>query len=501
MAYRYYFEPHKPRHFEVALTVRKSVSPADVHDVQVGVMGLGVAGAAMARLLAARGAKLTLADRNVAVRARLEPQLPPSQWRLGDVGADAFAGCAMVAASPGVSPSHPAIAAALAAGKPVFGEVELIGVGLGAPRTLAITGTNGKSTTTSLAGALVHGLGHQVFVGGNLGDPIGDWLLANNGPQAAVLELSSYQIDGRVHYTPDVAVVLNVTPDHLARYGTLQAYAASKARLVAALLPSGTAVLNADDEHTRAMRHLCRGQVLWLSTQASLPEELMTERGPDGAAAQPSGLVVRDGAAVPLGAVCGSLEPMPLEHPLLLGRHNQENTLAALLAVAAWMPFLGHHGRLGPQALRGAYHAYRGLPHRLACVGIVGGVRYLNDSKATNDASAATAVQAMETPFVLLVGGQDKGGGYQALVRALQHKPAKAIIAFGEARSILSGALVGAGVLVHQAPNMAQACALGRTLCAPGDTLLLSPACTSFDAFDNYQHRGDTFVDWVHAQA
>lgn len=466
---------------------------AQVQGTPVGVMGLGVAGRAMARALVAHGAVLTLADHNPALGPQLQQAFPNARVVAGSLPDDVFAGCAMVALSPGVPPSDAAIVAATASGKSVFGDVELLALLSPRPKTLAITGTNGKSTTTSLAGALAQALGLQVFVGGNLGDPIGDWVA--QGASAAhwgILELSSYQIDGLRAYRPDVAVVLNVTPDHLARYGTLDAYAASKGRLIEALPAHGTAVLNAEDPITRAMASRCKGRVLWLSTQQALPPKL-----PGGPA---QGLVVQGGVAVPVGDVADVLEPLPLGHDTLLGRHNQQNTLAALLALVAFVPLTRHDRAQQSAALRAAYGAYRGLPHRLAHVGEVGGVRYLDDSKATNDASAATAVRAMAGPYVLLVGGQDKGGGYAELVAALGDVPPKAIIAFGAAQDILLAALAHSCPTLVRAADMTDACALAKALSAPGDTVLLSPACTSFDAFKDYRHRGEVFAAWVRAQ-
>ena len=466
---------------------------AQVRGTPVGVMGLGVAGRAMARALAAHGAVLTLVDHNPALGPELTKAFAGARVVAGQVPADVFAGCAMVALSPGVPPSDGAIVAAAAGGKPVFGDVELLALLRPRPKTLAITGTNGKSTTTSLAGALAQSLGLEAFVGGNLGDPIGDWVAQGaSAPAWGILELSSYQIDGLRQFQPDVAVVLNVTPDHLARYGTMAAYAASKGRLVEALPAHGTAVLNAEDPATRAMAERCAGRVLWLSTQPALPQKL-----PGGA---PQGLVVQKGVAVPVGAVAEVLAPMPLGHDTLLGRHNQQNTLAALLALSAFVPFAPHEQARTTAALRAAYGAYRGLPHRLAYVAEVEGVRYLDDSKATNDASAATAVRAMGAPYVLLVGGPDKGGGYAELIAALRAVPPKAIVAFGAAQNILAEALAQSCPALFVAPDLAGACAQAKALSAPGDTVLLSPACTSFDAFKDYRHRGEVFAAWVRAQ-
>jgi UDP-N-acetylmuramoylalanine--D-glutamate ligase len=454
----------------------------------VGVMGMGVSGVAMAQLLQSLGATLHLVDSQPEVQKKHAALFKEATWATGDVASDTFAHCHGVAVSPGVPPMLPCLQAYRATGRPLFGEVELLAVQTRPARTLAISGTNGKSTTTALCGALMQGLGYPAFVGGNLGNPISDWLRLGDPHPYAVLELSSYQIDGRIHFAPDVAVMLNVTPDHLARYGTLAAYTASKGALIAALPAHGVAVLNAEDPAVYAMASGCRGRIIWFTTARALPPELAGQ----------AGWVVRNDVAVPVGDDGTGAAPMPLSHPILLGAHNQQNTLAALAAVHALVAKnQDPHPTTWDSRLQDAYRTFAGLPHRLALAGLRAGVRYLNDSKATNDASAAIAVRAMTGPFILLVGGQDKGGGYAHLVAALRLHPAKAIVAFGEAQEILHHALAPTGIPLHRASTLVEACGRAESLGAPQDTVLLSPACTSFDAFANYQHRGDVFTAWV----
>jgi UDP-N-acetylmuramoylalanine--D-glutamate ligase len=403
----------------------------------------------------------------------------PITLRLGPIPADIFAGCAGVAISPGVSPKHPAVAHAVAAGIPVFGELELQ-VPLPVP-CIAISGTNGKSTTTALTGTLVQGLGRQAFIGGNLGDPIAGWLDAGAACDVAVLELSSYQLDCAYRFAPEVAVLLNVTPDHLERYGTFAAYVASKTRLVAAVPPHGRVILNYDDPEVRAMAAVARAPIWWFSTQLS---------------ALPAGL---DGAVLAADAWMpqGGLAHQPsfsLQHPRLLGDHNRQNALAAVLAAKAFDP-----KATGTQ-LQVAYNAFAGLEHRLELAGEVAQVQYINDSKATNDASAATAVQAMDRPVVLLVGGFDKGGGYARLRQACSQRPMRHVVAFGAAAQVIAAALADLPVAISCVSGLEPALERARALAQPGDVVLMAPACSSFDAFADYRQRGRAFKDWVRRQ-
>ena len=469
---------------------------------RVGVMGLGVSGLAMATLLQARGAQLVLVDARGELATTLRAAFPGAALSLGPDQADPFLDCAAVALSPGVDPRHPAVARALARGTWVFGEVELLAWRTPRALTAAITGTNGKSTTTALCGALLHATGGAAFVGGNLGEPISGWLAAGAAEPAAVLELSSYQIDGAWDYAPEVATVLNVAPDHLARYGDVTTYARSKARLLEALAPDGVAVLNADDARVRNMAPTNR-RALWFGTTPALP-------GPglwwDASADRARAVHAADTelALAPLA--------LALAHPTLLGAHNRANACAALLVGAALRARLVAAGAaptfndaaLGAALARG-YAAFAGLPHRLAPVKEVGGVQFVDDSKATNDASAATAVAAMATPYVLLVGGLDDASEPTALRAALLLRPPRAVVAFGAAGPRLARALVGAGVragfAVQQQGDLQAACVVAAALARPGETVLLSPACKSFDAFADYRARGRAFAAWVKGHA
>lgn len=455
---------------------------ADVAGRRVGVLGLGVVGRAMVRHLVRRGAQVVVADQNPKVALPADVQGRGAVLKAGDVSAEVFAEVEALAISPGASPEQPAVQAAVRRGIPVFGELMLCGE-LPVPAA-AITGTNGKSTTTALLGALVEASGARTFVGGNLGDPVLTWLDgdrakdAHERAQVAVIELSSFQLETAYRFQTHVAVVLNVTPDHGDRYPTIEDYARTKQRLVEAVSPEGVAVLSWDDPRVRAMAPQCPGKVWWFSAQ-----------GEEGAG---SGVRLVGDELVGYGEL-GALGSFSLEHPRLLGRHNRENALAAFLALHGL-------GRLSAyrDAVLAGYRAFSGLPHRLEWIADVGGVRFINDSKATNDDSAAIALRAMDRPVVLLLGGRDKGGGYAAV--HAEAARARLIIAFGEARSIIAAAFSDHPGL-HEAASLQEAFALAASKAIAGEAVLLAPACSSFDEFTDYRARGDAFRSWVEQRA
>jgi UDP-N-acetylmuramoylalanine--D-glutamate ligase len=434
--------------------------------MRVGVLGLGVVGKAMALYLARRGAFVAGADLRIGID---DPELTAAgvELRLGPMTARTFADVDLLAVSPGADPRQPAVQAVLAGDRPVIGELELVG---DIPaRVIAITGTNGKSTTTALTGALVAAAGYRAFVGGNLGDPIVSWIDSGDPAEVAVLELSSYQLETAYSFSADAGVVLNVTPDHFERYPDVEDYADTKQRLVEC---SAVSILNQDDPRVVAMAGAARDRLVWFSTRAS---------SVPGDGAVLAGDRVRGFGSAEL------LDGFALEHPRLFGRHNREDALAALLACHA----LGLLRQDNLAAVRDGYVAFAGLEHRLEWVGERRGVVFINDSKATNDESAAVAVGAMERPVVLLAGGRDKGTGYARLAEVLPGRT-RQVVAYGEAGDSIAEALAGV-VPVVRVDSMAQAFERAVAGARSGDVVLLAPACSSFDEFDNYAERGRTF--------
>lgn len=439
---------------------------------KVGVLGLGISGKAMAHHLLRHGATVLAADNNIRVRVD-ELRSLGCQIQLGATDASTFANVEGLAISPGADSKQPAVQAVLDKGLPVFGELELCG-SLPA-KVAAVTGTNGKSTTTALLGTLVEGLGQRTFVGGNLGDPIVGWLDSGRVVDAAIVELSSYQLETAYHFRADVAVLLNLQPDHVERYASMHAYGLAKRRLIENQSADGIAVLNRDDAAVVDMAKHAGGRIWWFSTN---------DQPFDG-----DGAFLSGDQMVPCGAL-QSFGPIDLYHERLFGRHNRENALAAILAT--W-------GLMGPQVQREdllrAYRSFRGLEHRLEWVGESRGITFINDSKATNDQSAAVAVAALQKPIVLLVGGRDKHAGYSELLRNSKTK-VRSVIAFGEARHVIAQAFAGHHD-VHVCEKMQNGFEEATRLAQPGDVVLLSPACSSFDEFENYAHRGRVFKTLV----
>lgn len=422
---------------------------------RLGLLGLGLAGRAMATFAARRGFKLVVSDR----REDIELGTIPAVWR--GFRDDVFSDCDGLLVSPGVDPRQPAVRSVWESGKPVFGELELIGEL--SPRTIAITGTNGKSTTTEWAGHLLRAHGSSPFVGGNLGLPL--LALPDYPHDSAVIELSSFQLETSYQARFDVAVVLNVSPDHVERYDRFDDYIAAKARIVEHLGPSDTAILNADDDLVRPMGARTKGRVLWFSTRGRpLPGEGVT----------------LEGGALRTSPSLRELQGFAPRNVFMPGRHNLENGIAALLATYA----------IGVNATS-HFASFKGLPHRLEWVGEREGVRFINDSKATNDEAAATALEAMQTRVVLLCGGVDKGGGYSKLVAAAADR-VRVALCFGEAGPAIVSAF-GARVATERVRTLEDAFARARRLAASGDTVLLAPACSSFDQFTDYRARGDVF--------
>ena len=443
-------------------------------------MGLARSGVAAARLLAREGARLTVTDR------RTEADLAAPLAALGGIEARRalgghdradFEGADLVVASPGVPLALPEIALARARGVPVWGEIELAGRFLPGTPVVAITGTNGKSTTTALAGALF-ARDRRTFTGGNLGTPLAEHVLSGEAADVVVLELSSFQIEGLSTLRPKVAAVLNLTPDHLDRYADVDVYAAAKARLFGLQEPGDLAVANVRDERAWAMAAASRGELFTFGFGPPAPASIRDPGGEPGPG----------GAELLFSPAPGGGDP---EHYLvrsraLRGRHNRENAMAAVLCAR----LMGVAG----DAVQAGLDAFPGLPHRLELVAERAGVEWVNDSKATNVDSTLVGLAAFPpgtARLVLIMGGRGKGAPYTPL-RPLFPNRVKALLTIGEDAPRVEAELgdlcptEGCGTLgeaVHRAARLA----------ASGDVVLLSPACASYDQFRNYEERGDAF--------
>jgi UDP-N-acetylmuramoylalanine--D-glutamate ligase len=442
------------------------------------VVGLARSGLAAARLCAREGARVTATDRRGAAElAGSLASLAGSQVRLALGGHDPadFVDAELIVASPGVPLSIPEIAAARERGVPVWGEIELAARFLGETPIVAITGTNGKSTTTALAGALF-ARDRRTFTGGNLGIPLSEHVLSGARVDVAVLELSSFQIEGLVALRPRVAAVLNVTPDHLDRYPGLEAYAAAKARLFGLQQPGDFAVANARDPRALAMAAASRGARLTFGFGPPAP-----------AAARDGGLEPGPaGAELWISPPSGGSERYLVRGRALRGPHNRENAMAAALCAR----LLGVPGA----AIQGGLDAFPGLPHRLELVSERRGVEWVNDSKATNVDSTLVGLSAFgsgATRVVLIMGGRGKGAPYAPL-RPLFPGRVKALLTIGEDAPRVEAEL-GDLCPTETCGTLAEAVRRSAHLASIGDVVLLSPACASYDQYRSYEERGDAF--------
>jgi UDP-N-acetylmuramoylalanine--D-glutamate ligase len=447
----------------------------------VSVLGAGRSGLAAARLLGRRGARVTVLDQQP------EERLPGAAAALAPLGGVLRAGHplaeldlgspALVVVSPGVPLSLASLEQARARGVPVWGEVELAGRFLapGVP-VVGITGTNGKSTTTALCGALCAAGGLTPFVGGNLGTPLSDAVDAP-APSVYVVELSSFQLEGldtlRLHAT----AILNLTPDHLDRYPSLEAYGAAKGRIFSTQHPGDAAVVNLQDPATVRLAERAPGTRLGftLDPLATLPG------GFSGAAMASSG-----GFQVPARELT-----FRIENRALRGDHNRANAMAATL--------LALHLGVGAAEVQRGLDGFPGLAHRLESVRMLDGVEWVNDSKATNVAAAVVALRAFPagSRLWLLAGGKGKGAPYAPLRAAAGGKVA-GVLTLGQDGPLIEREFT-TDFAVHACGTLERAVARARALARPGDVVLLSPACASFDQFRNFEDRGDTFRRLVEA--
>ena len=426
------------------------------------VVGLGRSGAASARYLAREGAELTLTDSRAAPPelAALRNSVPQAHLNLGAfAAAQPLSQYGFAVISPGVPLDEPFVEQLRSAKVELLGDIELFARAANAP-VIGITGSNGKSTVTTLVGEMAKAAGLQVGVGGNLGTPALD--LLDDACQLYVLELSSFQLETTASLRLVAATILNISPDHLDRHGSLARYLAAKARIYA---HAQTAVVNRDDKATHAQAHTAR-RVVSFGLQAP-------DAGHYG--------LVDDPADARLAF--GELRLLPLSALKLQGLHNVANALAALaLADAAGVE-------------RGAcLHAlaqFKGLPHRCEWVAEIGGVTWINDSKGTNVGATLAALEGLHGPLVWLGGGQGKGQDFTCLRVPLGSK-ARAVILFGADAARIEKDLAGT-VPVQQVPNLDAAVKHARGLARPGDRVLLSPACASLDQFRNYEERGARF--------
>lgn len=448
----------------------------DVAGKRVAVIGLGRSGQAAVRLLQRLGARVTVADQKPS--ADLAAAL--GGLSAGDVeihGAgdyeSALRGAEVVVVSPGVPMALDPLQRVRRAGVRIIGELELASQHL-TRRILAVTGTNGKSTTVTWIGELLRGAGYDPFVGGNLGTPLAEAALASLDGKVwdiAVAEVSSFQLETIETFRPWIGAILNVTPDHLDRYPSMEAYAAAKLRLFENQGDADYAVLNADDPW------LSRSPVRSRSARIEFSRTRPVGRG-----------VCLEGDVI-VSNLFGRREEVCRADALQVkGAHNIENAMAAaVVAALAGCPM---------DVISRGLRAFRGLEHVMEVVRVLRGVAYINDSKGTNVDATIKALESVPAPVILIAGGREKGGAYPGLAEAVRRK-ARRVILLGEARERLREVLAGA-CPITEAASLRDAVRDAAATAAAGDTVLLSPACASFDMFADYKDRGRQFKESVH---
>ena len=432
------------------------------------VLGLGRTGLSCARYLRRKGLEVRVADtRSVPPGATtLREQVPDAELCLGAFASSLLDGVAQVLISPGLSLREPIAVEAARRGLPVVGDIELFAREASAP-VAAITGTNGKSTVTALLAEVANAAGRATVAGGNLGEPALD-LLEHPVPQLYALELSSFQLETTHTLATATATVLNVTPDHLDRYDSIEDYAATKARIFDGC---ETAVVNADDARVRSMPR--DGQRVITFSLLDAAADYFLARTPEPT------LTCRGEALLPVAAM------------RLQGEHNAANALAVLAMADAL--------ELPRAPVLAALAEFGGLPHRAQWVAELGGVRFVNDSKGTNVGATIAAVAGLPGPLVLIAGGDGKNQDFGDLREAFAGKVRHAVL-IGRDAPRLAEALAGV-CAVEFAADMRAAVAAARDAARPGDTVLLSPACASLDMFRDYTHRGDEFATAVRSLA
>ncbi|MEJ2202223.1 MAG: UDP-N-acetylmuramoyl-L-alanine--D-glutamate ligase, partial [Desulfuromonadaceae bacterium] len=413
-----------------------------------------------------RGAQVTLSDSRTSDRITGLESLHPLgvAFDLGHHSEALFCSADLVVVSPGVPLSVPAVAAALAPGVPVLGEVEIAFAEFGAP-LVAITGTNGKSTTTTLMGRMFQHWGKKTFVGGNLGTPLIE-AADGEGWDWGVVELSSFQLEAIDRFHPRYALLLNLSEDHLDRYPDMDQYVAAKMRMFENMTSADVAVLNAEDVLVREATSGIRPRQVLFSSARTLEQGM----GFDG-----SHLVWRQG---------GVEERFPVGQLRLKGLHNLENVMAAMVP-----PLL--EGCSAATVWQAAC-AFAGLPHRMVEVRVLDGVAWYNDSKGTNVGSVLKSLVGLTAPVTLIAGGKDKGGDYGPWLKPVRDKVAHLIL-IGQAADRIE-AVLGSITDTRRAATLEEAVALARELTPTGGSVLFSPGCSSFDMFSSYEERGDLFA-------
>lgn len=448
----------------------------DYHNQRVLVVGMARSGLAAAKLLARLGARVIANDTKDIIQLKAADEelsaVPGIRVELGRPAAQLLNECDMLVISPGIPADADFVNEARRMGKKVTGELEL-GAGLTQKPIIAITGTNGKTTSTTLTGMMMRMSGNRVGVVGNIGDPLCDHVCVENEEDLYVAEVSSFQLETAENFRPKVSAILNVTPDHLNRHHTMENYLDTKCRIFARQKKGDVAVLNYDDEGLRAVGSRVPCKLAWFSRKSMVEE----------------GCFVRDGRIIFRADGVEQVLCRP-EEVRIPGPHNLENALAS----AACALYAGASAK----AVRHSLAAFEGVEHRLEFVDKVRGIRFINDSKGTNPDATVKAVEAMTLPTILIAGGYDKKTGFDSLVKALPGSRIVGMVVLGQtAEEIQTAALAQGFTDIERADSLENAVRLAYDMAHTGYNVLLSPACASFDMFENYEERGRAFKQIV----
>jgi UDP-N-acetylmuramoylalanine--D-glutamate ligase len=437
------------------------------------VVGLGKSGLAAAQFLKEQGAKVTVSDARPAMLITELPSLLDQGFivEAGSHGLLTFRRQDLIVVSPGVPSNTPELTQVRALGMRIIGELEL-GAQYLQGEIVAITGSNGKTTTTSLLGEILKAAGRPTLVGGNIGTPVIAMVPLSVPDTWSVLEVSSFQLETIETFRPRIALVLNITPDHLDRHGSFENYAAAKARITENQTSDDFLVLNAENKPAQMVAAKTRAQIFWFSTQRPIKQ----------------GAFIHGESVLFLAKEGGKAEPiMPVTEIPLAGSHNRENILAAVCAARlAGVP---------AETIRSAVASFKAVEHRLEFVRELHGVSYYNDSKATNVDATEKALASFTGGIHVILGGKDKDSDYTALAPLLRER-VKTVITIGSAAEKIERELAGIAKIESE-ETLDRAVAKAHELAVAGDTVLLAPACASFDQFENYEQRGKVFKQLV----
>lgn len=462
------------------MTNRETMSNMELAGKPVLVVGAGLSGVSAAKFLLSRKAKVYLYDDKPEESLREEAKALLAQGVVFLSGAKEscqqfdFSQLAFIVISPGISPKAPLLQRATSVKTPVIGELELAYL-FSKGHFIAITGTNGKTTTTSLTAEIFRAAGRSMLLGGNIGLPLAEQIDLIKEHTAIVAEVSSFQLETTDEFHPIISAILNITPDHLDRHGDMAGYINAKSKIFARQNKTDYTVLNYDDETVRALAENTNGQVVFFSRKEQLDQGVFVQNGEI--------VIAWQGETVSV---------LPIQEIYIKGNHNLENGLAAV--AIAWF------GGVPVPVIADTLRGFKGVAHRLEFVAEINGVQYINDSKGTNVDSTIKALETYPDHIIWIAGGRNKGASFDPLIPLVRER-VSAVVTLGESAELVREVAQKAGIgadHIYMAKDLADVVNHCHQIASPGDVVLLSPACASWDMFQSYEQRGDIFKSLVH---